>query len=138
MIAGAPGTGKRTLATRMGELLRLEPLHADDLLADLDWSSSSAALARLMVELSGPYVISGCSAVRAARKTLALTTKRPFDVLIVLSHPWVELTKGQAAMGKGIFTVLEEIRPELRARGVEIADGDAALAEIMRTSEAAQ
>lgn len=136
-IAGSPRTGKTFLATRMGELLRLKPLHTDDLIGHLEWSDASLEVSRWM-GLPAPWVIEGVAVPRALRKRLAASPDRPCDVLVLLSNPWEQLTSGQIAMGKGIRTVLEQIRPELRARGVEIVDGEAALEAIRRTSEAAQ
>jgi hypothetical protein len=45
---------------------------------------------------------------------------KPLDRLVVLQGPMVKLTTGQETMAKGIDTVLAEILPVLKARGVVI------------------
>lgn len=136
-ITGAPRTGKTFLSTKVGELLRLKPLHTDDLIAEFAWSDASAEVAKWLA-LPGPWCLEGVAIPRAIRKFMVASPAKPCDVLVVLYHPWEPLTKGQVTMGKGLHTVLDGIRGELRARGVEIVDGDAALAAIRREAEAAQ
>lgn len=115
-IVGGPKTGKTTLANQ----LDVCALHTDDV-AHLGWSEASEA-ASLWFDVPGPKVVEGVAVARALRKWLSRTeVGRPCDVLIVLSHPFVELTVGQVSMGKGIVTVLKEIEAELVRRGVRIA-----------------
>lgn len=138
VLAGGPKTGKSTLSERIAEILGTTPLHTDDLMGQLDWSAASAEVARWMSKLPAPWCIEGVSTVRALRKALSGTSRRPCDVLVVLTEPKVPTTPGQQVMARGVHTVLHGIRPELVARGVEIVDGEAALAAIARASEAAQ
>lgn len=124
-IAGAPRTGKSTLATRVGQRLGIEVQRTDDLVGVLEWSEASAAVAEWMAE-PGPWLIEGVAVIRALRKRLqAESGAKPVDHLIVLVDPVAPQTPGQVAMGKGIATVLHEIEPALVRLGVEITKGRA-------------
>lgn len=138
VIAGGPRCGKTTLSIALAEVLGITPLHTDDLMASLDWSAASAECARWLRVLPGPLCIEGVATVRALRKALSGTSRRPCDILVVLTEPKIPTTPGQQRMALGVQTVLHAIHPELLARGVEIVDGEAALAAIARASEAAQ
>ncbi len=114
VIGGGPKTGKSTLSRVLDGAVH----HTDDLIG-LGWSEASQAVAEMTAE-PGPWVIEGVATVRALRKALAATDGAPCDVLIWLVHPWQHLSKGQLAMAKGCQTVLAEIAPQLRDRGVII------------------
>lgn len=115
VIVGVPKSGKTTLSHTMSA----PRFHTDDLIA-LGWSEASEAACNWL-DAPGPWVIEGVAMARALRKWLAKYPEgKPCDQLVVLETPWVVLTKGQETMAKGIFTVLDEIIPELVARGVEI------------------
>lgn len=115
-ITGAPSIGKTTFANKLDTAAR----HTDDL-AHLGWSESSEAAA-LWFDAPGPTVIEGVSVPRALRKWLAAHPEgRPCDLLLIITgKPFVDHTKGQASMSKGIDTVLAEIEPALVARGVRV------------------
>jgi hypothetical protein len=115
-IGGGPRTGKTTTAKLCAGSLR----HTDDLI-DLGWHEASAQAAAWMTE-PDPWVIEGVAVARALRKALAASPDAPCDVLVWMSAPYEPLTPGQASMAKGCETVLAEILPELRARGVTIVD----------------
>ena len=124
-ITGGPQTGKTTLAVDMVADRKdrgIDPdavlIHGDDFI-ELGWSQSSQALAHAM-RAPGPWVAEGVQVPRALRKALDQGAGRPCDRLLVLERPWLELSPGQRAMAKGVDTVLAEILPELRARGVAI------------------
>lgn len=123
VIIGGPKTGKTTLslaALVLGQGLKPEQVRHTDATKDLDWSKASEAVVPWFDE-PGPWVIEGVAAVRALRKWLAEHKEgKPCDELRVLTKPFAELIKGQAAMTKGIATILKEIEPELAKRGVEI------------------
>lgn len=113
-IGGWPRTGKTTLAGHLGPLVR----HTDDVI-DLGWSEASAEVARWMTE-PGPWCIEGVAVARALRKALEADPGAPCDRLVWLTSPFVDLTDGQASMGRGCDTVLDGIIDELVRRGVTI------------------
>ena len=115
-IIGGPRTGKTTLASAMSNVL-----HTDDLIGQFDWSGVSEFVSTDWLARSGPWVIEGVAVVRALRKWLVANVDgAPCDRIIVLADPLVELSKGQAAMAKGHEKVWQEVRPQLRARGVAV------------------
>lgn len=134
-IAGGPKTGKTTLSQNLHESsLVLDPRflatqsrwtvpvrHTDDTLtAGLSWSEGSALVATWLNE-PGPWIIEGVAVPRALRKWLTRHDGEPCDVVYwlgIIGH--VQLTPGQASMGRGCETVWREVLPELEARGVEI------------------
>lgn len=125
LILGAPCAGKTTLAKKLGTERGIPVRHIDDLIGVLDWSGASAEAARWMEE-PGPWIIEGVQGARALRKWLeAHPTGAPADQLILCEEPFLELTKGQAAMAKGCATVWREIEAEIAARGVPVLDGRA-------------
>ena len=73
-----------------------------------------------MLTASADLIVEGVAVARALRKALGQTAGRPCDRLLVLERPRLELSPGQRAMAKGVDTVLAEILPELRARGVAV------------------
>jgi hypothetical protein len=123
-----PLRGKAALASGLGcashgdDLGDVPVLHTDDL-AHLDWSDASAA-ASLWFDEPDPWIIEGVSTVRALRKWLKThESGAPCDVLIWLWEPYVERTKEQEAMAKGVATIWNEVVHSLRDRGVEIRFG---------------
>jgi hypothetical protein len=128
-ITGGPRTGKTwradaLLASELGRVLHTD--HLIDATEDDNWSRSSTAAAQWL-DLPDPYVIEGVAVARALRKWLAAHPDgRPCDMLIVLTVPVVPVTPRQAAMAKGVATVLREISGELLARGVHIRTEHAA------------
>jgi hypothetical protein len=117
-ITGGPRTGKTTLAKTFVERgYRLK--HTDDLINGWDWNEASHQ-ASFWFSLPGPLCIEGVSVPRALRKWMKRNDGKPLDRLVVLQGPMVKLTPGQETMAKGIDTVLNEILPILRSRGVSI------------------
>ncbi len=111
-IAGVPRAGKTTLAGQ-GPHVR----HTDDVKGE-DWSEASEAVSHWLDE-PGPYTIEGVAVPRALRKWLARNpTGKPCDVVVWMGTPLMDLSPGQATMGKGALTVMSEILPELHKRGV--------------------
>jgi hypothetical protein len=122
LITGGPRTGKTTLSESTARELGITAHHTDDLIGKLDWSAASAHVAEWM-KTPGPWIIEGVAIPRALRKWLAAHPDgKPADRIVFLENvkASIPLTKGQAAMGKGLGTVWAEIMPELRARGVQI------------------
>lgn len=122
-ITGGPRTGKTTLASGIDDAddaggFRVR--HTDDLIGKLDWSDASAEVSRWMDE-SGPWIIEGVAVSRALRKWMANHPgeRPPVDRVIYLSEPHEELTKGQAAMAKGVRKVHDEIDPWLNQHGIQ-------------------
>lgn len=132
VIVGGPKTGKTTLGQKMARELAADVapeglpatavklMHTDGLIGTHGWSEASEEVARWL-DVPGPWIIEGVSAVRALRKWLASHPEgKPADRLIYMTKTWQELTKGQAAMAKGIVTVWAEVVDLLIARGVSI------------------
>lgn len=117
-ITGGPKTGKTTLADRLSELTGRQVFHTDDL-ANLEWSEASLAASRWF---DGPeWIVEGVAVPRALRKWLGSNQDSPLDAaLVYLRDPVLAITKSQEAMAKGVRTVWEEIRTELRARGAQV------------------
>ena len=114
-IAGAPRTGKTTLANSMPGTCR----HTDDV-ASMGWSLASLRVSHWFDNPSID-IIEGVAVPRALRKWLQRNpTGRPCGVLIWLATPFVKLSAGQERMGKGCVTVFKEIYDELQERGVRI------------------
>jgi len=121
VITGGPKVGKTTTAMRLSAALDVPVRHTDDV-KHLQWSEASEVVATWLGG-PGPWIVEGVATMRAARKWLeAHPHGRPFDLLVVLLEPKLPLTPGQDAMGKGLHTVLEKIRAELVARGVDIVE----------------
>ena len=118
-ICGAPRSGKTTLADDLGGKLNVEVLSTDTV-AHLGWSESSAEVATWF-DRTSPFIIEGVAVIRAARKWLrAHPEGRPFDKLLLMWVPLEPTKPGHVSMAKGVETVLAEIAPELRRRGVVI------------------
>lgn len=124
-IAGAPRAGKTTLANRLaGETHTPRAVSHTDDFKHLPWSAQSFATA---AALNQNEVIEGTTVARGLRKWLkANPVGKPVDTVFYLPTPRENLTAGQSSMAHGINTVMREIVPELRARGVTIAVLDAA------------
>lgn len=117
-IAGGPRTGKTTYARKLAAEHGLALVSTDDF-ASMGWSEASEHVAGLLGK-GAPGVVEGVAVPRALRKALAASEARPVDRLLILEAPRVPRTPGQEAMAKGCRTVLAEIEPELRRRGVVI------------------
>lgn len=115
IIVGGPKTGKTTLA---GEISANMALHTDDLIGTHTWEDVPDAVIEWM-HRPGPWVIEGVQTARALRRWLNLASMHPrpamppCDQIIVKTTPFVELTKGQASMMKGVMTVWKEVEPLL-------------------------
>ena len=116
-IGGVPRAGKTTLSN----MISSKPRRTDEI-AFMGWSEASAHAAEWFNE-PGPWVVEGVAVVRALRKWLAANPAgKPCDYLVWLGSPWLELSKGQATMAKGCFTVWSEVKPQLKARGVIVIE----------------
>jgi len=120
LITGGPGTGKTTLAGILAREHGVPVYHTDDTI-DLGWSDASAEVSRWLDRHLPPWVIEGVAVPRALRKWLAAHPEgKPADELIVLTHAHRDLAPGASRMARGVATVLDEILPELAARGVKV------------------
>lgn len=121
-IAGMPRAGKTTLAVKLcGEIGHPIEIFSTDTLKDsgLEWSEESLEVSRWF-DAPGDLIVEGMVVPRALRKWLANNPAgRPVDKLIWLPTPYIPISDGSAAMGKGAMTVLVGIMPELMKRGVE-------------------
>jgi dephospho-CoA kinase len=111
-IIGWPGTGKTTLGKQLAEQLGV-PYRSTDEVKDLGWSESSLEVSKWFDQPN--WVIEGVALPRALRKWSANNPGQPppVDKIIHLKTQYRELEKGAISMGKGIDTVLNEIRPWL-------------------------
>lgn len=128
VILGGPKTGKTTLAnTLAAERERAHARagtthgparHTDDLIP-LGWSEASQA-ASLWFDEPGPWIIEGVAAVRALRKWREQHPGEPppVDRVIYLTTPVRTQTAGQAAMGKGVRSVYDDIEGWLAWHGI--------------------
>jgi adenylate kinase family enzyme len=118
-IAGVPRSGKTTRGKSIA--LGVGELRSTDALKEVgDWSKESEIAAAMFNEPAS-FVIEGMVVPRALRKWLASNPEgRPVDEVIWMGSPRIETSKGQDAMGKGAETVMREILPELKRRGVTI------------------
>jgi broad-specificity NMP kinase len=116
-IAGGPKTGKTTLSGSLGGCVR----HTDDLI-EKGWSEASLEVSKWFDDhiIS---VIEGVAVPRALRKWLqSHPSGKPVDKIIYLHKSHATLKPGQVSMAKGCLTVFNEIRAELKRRGVVIED----------------
>lgn len=115
-IAGGPGSGKSSMARKLGN----GSARSTDDVMDLGWSQASEEAARWFSE-PGELLVEGVAVPRALRKWLQVNpTGRPVDRLIYLDLAHIERTPDQDAMAKGVLTVMLEIVEELEERGVHI------------------
>lgn len=110
LITGWPLSGKTTAASTLGAELRV-PVRATDETVELGWSEASSEVARWL-DTDGDWIIEGVVVARAVRKWLAAhpRTAVPWDRLVYITDQWAPLTPGQASMGAGIDTVLDQLR----------------------------
>ena len=123
VLSGGPRTGKSTLAVRAGERYGRTVRHADSLIGQKDWSEASDEVAKWIGE-DGEWIVEGVSAPRALRKLLSSQPgKRLEDLTVVHFREPVQFqTDKQKAMAKGVETVWQQIREELRARGANVIE----------------
>lgn len=110
VIIGWPGTGKTTLAEKMGGG------RSSDEVMDLGWSEASEAVSYWLDE-PGPWLIEGVAVPRALRKWRERNPGQPPPVdKVIHLHQQHRQLKGRAvSMGKGIDKVLSEILPWLQS-----------------------
>jgi len=120
LITGGPRTGKTIMALDLGQRHGVPVYHTDDAIP-LGWSQASAEVSRWL-ERPGPWIVEGVAVPRALRKYLSAHPGVPCDRILVRRTPFVELHQGQIRMMQGVQTVLQEIAPELIARGMEIVN----------------
>jgi hypothetical protein len=110
VITGWPTTGKTALANQMGGG------RSTDEAIPLGWSEASQEVSTWFDE-PGPWIIEGMAVPRALRKWKERNpgSPPPIERMIYLQAPLTRLTPEQIAMGKGLDTVLDEIRPWLEA-----------------------
>lgn len=116
-IAGIPKSGKTTISDKISPGTKV--FHTDDLIKTHSWSEASLEVSNWF-KIKGDWIIEGVAVPRALRKWLAANKDKPCDKILWLEKPHEELNKGQLTMAKGCITVMDEIRPELIKRGVEI------------------
>ncbi len=114
LIVGWPGTGKSTLAEKMGGG------RSTDDLTHLGWSEASEA-ASYWFDEEGDWIIEGVSVPRALRKWKERNPDKPppVDKVINLTKQYRALEKGAITMGRGIDKVTAEIMPWLSQVEIE-------------------
>jgi adenylate kinase family enzyme len=118
-IIGSPRAGKTTLALELMAATGLPVHHTDGMVGLMAWSEVSTEVARLLAE-PGDFIVEGVAVVRGLRKAMTARLAVPVERCIVLEWPRLRLTAGQRAMAAGCATMLREIEPELRRRGVSV------------------
>jgi broad-specificity NMP kinase len=136
IIGGGPGTGKSTLAARLGGEPGVVLRSTDELISTHEWSAASEEVARWFDDTAVPFVIEGVATCRAIRKWLkAHPDGLPADFFVWLTITRVKLEPRAAGLGKGCEKVWREILPELRRRGARIfTDTDGELPSFARTA----
>ncbi len=121
-IVGVPGSGKSTLAATLARQHGLPVMHTDDLRGD-SWSLQGTRTAGLLNQ-PGDWIIEGVTVARGLRKWLKANPapNKPVETAVIMRTPYSGQSKGRARLGKGVLTVLEEILPDLRRRGVKIIE----------------
>ena len=120
ILAGGPRAGKTTLAATIAARDPGRTIYGTDSLQELEWSAVSRRTA-LWFREPGPWLIEGVATARAMRKWLRYNpTGAPADMVIYLPRARASRKPGQLSMAKGVETVLFQILPELRARGVRV------------------
>jgi hypothetical protein len=113
-VTGGPRTGKTTFSDGLPGVR-----HTDDF-ADQGWGEQADA-ASLFFDDPDASVVEGVMVPRALRKWLDRNPEgKPVDEVMFLKGAHGELTPGQQSMTKGVETVLRQITPELKRRGVKV------------------
>ncbi len=99
-IVGGPGVGKSSLVGRVGD----RPLIQADSWKAEAWDAQPHRILAACGAAGERFVVEGVQVARALRKGLQV------DAVLVLERPKRALTERQAAMGKGVGTVLAEWR----------------------------
>lgn len=99
-VTGGPKTGKTTLCAGVTDR---PVLHTDDF-KHLEWSEASQAVVLASNDTRGSLVIEGVAVPRALRKGMQV------DAVVMLDGAHEPLSKGQAAMAAGVWTVLQKWR----------------------------
>jgi hypothetical protein len=114
-VVGGPGMGKTSLVSKVGD----RPLiRADDWKAEA-WEAQPDRIRAACLTAGERFVVEGAQVARALRRGLEV------DAVLVLERPKRELTERQAAMGKGVGTVLAEWR-QGAIGAVVVTEGQAA------------
>lgn len=118
IVAGGPRAGKSHLSGRIAR--QGVKLHDGEELKGIEWSAGSELASRWLDE-PGPWICENVAMARALRKWLLRNpTGRPADLIVNLRHPVAARVPGQVSMAAGCETVMREILPELRRRGVTV------------------
>ncbi len=130
LITGYPKAGKSTLAAKLAKEHNLTHLCTDPQgLCDpgvqgtpisLKWSEQSEYVAKNWIGKENT-IVEGTALPRALRKWKDLNPGKPLpcDKLILLNSSYGSLLPGQASMGKGLVTVLDELRDWIGDKLVE-------------------
>lgn len=120
LIIGPPRVGKTTLARELGAKSNRLVRHSDDLIGSRAWSDASKTIAEWIGE-DTPSVIEGAAVVRGLRKWLAANPEgKPAEAIYLSTSAKVAQTPKQAAMGRGVMSVWNEIASDVVARGVKV------------------
>jgi hypothetical protein len=114
-IIGWPGTGKTTLAQKMGGG------RSTDEAMGLGWSEASQEVSTW---LDAPdWIIEGVALPRALRKWKERNPGKepPIDRIILMTKRYRELEKGAISMGKGIDKVMADMADWLKDVPIETA-----------------
>jgi hypothetical protein len=120
IILGSARAGKTTEAKRLGLLHNVPVFSSDDLIGTHAWGDDSRHIVDNWFTREGDWIIEGCSVPRAVRKFLAdpslYGTPIPWQTVVTLWHPYVELSKGQASQRKSNMTIWAQCQEMLLER----------------------
>lgn len=119
VITGGPNTGKTTLSLDEGGGPGI--LHLDDF-KGRTWEEQGALASDAIDTMPHGATVEGAQATRGLRQWLKDNpTGKPCDEVVHCRTVRGEQTGPQAAMAKGVETVLNEIKHELIRRGVKVS-----------------
>lgn len=132
VVIGGPRTGKTTYATKLAKQLgchlgstgkRTEQpdglVSTDNYMRRADWKTLPDVVLKDLKDRDS-WVLEGTQAARVLRRALKEDPKFTVDKVLVFGRPWVQRNPGQEAMAKGVRTILNDMAPLLRDRGIEV------------------
>lgn len=105
VITGVPRSGKTILSKRLSKILKIPVLHTDDQL-HVPWEHLPDAI-KQSAEACPEYIVEGCQASRALKHGLEA------DIVILMTRPYVPLTKKQAIFAAQMLQYMEQYTGEV-------------------------